>query len=198
LGLILDSGLTWKNHIRLLTTKIAKSIGIICLARQTLTKKSLIQLYYSFVFPYLYYCTIIWGKNYDATLWPLLRLQKISLRIIGNISRRNSTTPFCKAHKILKLPEIYSLSVSIFMYNYKNHLLPETFNNLFQETNQIHTYQTRNRNNLRPPRTKSRTAENFIATQGANMWNVLSSELDINTSLSLFKQNVIIRLLSSY
>ena len=180
------------------TTKIAKSIGIISLARQTLTKKSLIQLYYSFIFPYLYYCTIIWGKNYDATLWPLLRLQKMSIRIIGNISRRNSSAPFCKTHKILKLPEIYSLSASIFMFNYKNHLLPETFTNLFQETNQIHTHQTRNRNNLRPPRTKSKIAENFIATQGANLWNNLSSEIDVNTSLQVFKRNVITRLLSSY
>ena len=151
LGLILDSGLTWKNHIHLLSTKIAKSIGIISLARQTLTKKSLIQLYYSFIFPYLSYCTVVWGKNFESTLWPIFRLQKISLRIIGSIPRRGTTSTLCKNNKILKLPDIYTLSVSIFMFNYKNSLLPESFNNLFQENNQVHPYQTRNRNNLRPP-----------------------------------------------
>ena len=198
LGLILDSGLTWKNHIHLLSTKIAKSIGIISLARQTLTRKSLIQLYYSFIFTYLSYCTVIWGKNFDSTLWPILRLQKISLRIIGNIPRRGTTATLCKNHKILKLPEIYTLSVSIFMYNYKNSLLPESFNNLFRENSQVHPYQTRNRNNLRPPRTKTRLADYFISTQGANIWNLLNTVINVNTSLSVFKQNITKWLLSSY
>ena len=198
LGLILDWGLTWKSHIHLLTTKIAKSIGIISLAKQTLTKKSLIQLYNAFIFHYLSYCTVIWGKNFDSTLWPVLRLQKISLRIIGNIPRRESSALFCKNHKILKLPEIYTLSVSIFMFNYTNALLPETFKYLFKENNHFHPYKTRNCNKHRPPRTKTKISDNFISNQGANTWNLLNEKFDVNTSLSVFKQNVTKWLLSSY
>ena len=84
------------------------------------------------------------------------------------------------------------------MYNYKNSLLPESFNNLFQENSQVHPYQTRNRNNLRPPRTKTRLADNFISTQGANIWNLLNTVINVNTSLSVFKQNITKWLLSSY
>jgi hypothetical protein len=130
LGLIFDSGLTWKDHIHHLTTKIAKSIGILSLAKQTLTQKSLIQLYYAFVFPYLTYCTIIWGKNHDLTIWPVFRLQKISLGIIGNIPRRTRSKPFCKKNNLLLFPDIYTFSVATFMFNYSNSLLPPSFNNL--------------------------------------------------------------------
>ena len=96
LGIILVSGLTWKPHILALSKKLAKSIGIISLARKTLNQKTLIQLYYSFVFPYLTYCIPIWGKSPDSTIWPIFRLHKISIRIIGGIPRRSSSLPFCK------------------------------------------------------------------------------------------------------
>ena len=84
------------------------------------------------------------------------------------------------------------------MFNYKNALLPETFNNLFKENNQFHPYKTRNCNKLRPPRTKTRLADNFISNQGAYTWNLLNGKFDVNTSLTVFKQNVTKWLLSSY
>jgi hypothetical protein len=195
LGLILDSGLSWKNHIQHITTKIAKSIGILSLAKQTLTQKSLIQLYYAFVFPY---CTVIWGKNHDSTIWPIFRLQKNSLRIIGNIPRRQSLKPFCKTQKLLRFPDIYTYSVCIFMYYYTNSLLPDTFKNLFHENKTFHHYPTRNRDKLRPPRTNSKLADNFISKQGAIIWNNLKASMETNTSLPVFKTTLKNQLLSSY
>ena len=198
LGLILDSGLTWKEHISHLTKKIAKSIGILSLAKQTLTQKSLIQLYYSFVFPYLTYCTIIWGKNHDSTIWPVYRLQKISFRIIGNIPRRTSSKPFCIKNKLLLFPDIYTFSVGTFMYNFTHSLLPPTFNNLFQHNSTFHNYPTRNRNQLRPPKTRTKHADNFIAKQGVIIWNLLSTSFDTNTSFTIFKNSTKSYLLSHY
>jgi hypothetical protein len=55
----LDSALNWKKHTNYISTKIAKSIGIISRANQIIGKKHLIQLYYSFIFPYLIYCNVI-------------------------------------------------------------------------------------------------------------------------------------------
>ena len=72
---MLDSGLTWKNHITYTAKKIAKSIGILTKAKQVLNKATLLQLYYLFIYPYLIYCNIIWGFASHTTLWPLFRLQ---------------------------------------------------------------------------------------------------------------------------
>jgi hypothetical protein len=198
LGLILDSGLTWKEHIQHLSKKVAKAIGIISLAKQTLTQTSLIQLYYAFVYPYLTYCTIIWGKNFESTIWPIFRLQKISLRIIGNTRRRDSTKPLCKKFNLFRFPDIYTLSVCTFMYNYTNSLLPPTFNHLFSTNRNIHHHHTRNRNQLRPPLTKTKHADNFISKQGVSIWNFINTKIDVHTSLSIFKRNVKSYLLSLY
>jgi hypothetical protein len=84
LGVILDSHLNWKEHISHTAKKVSKSIGIISIARRNLNQKTLLQLYFAFIFPYLSYCVLIWGNSPALTLWPVLRLQKIALRLIAN------------------------------------------------------------------------------------------------------------------
>ena len=61
LGVILDNKLNWIEHIGYVKNKVAKGIGIICKARKFLTKKVLLTLYNTFIFPYLIYCVEIWG-----------------------------------------------------------------------------------------------------------------------------------------
>ena len=84
LGVTLDSKLNWKTHIQLTAKKVAKSIGILIRARQFLDKKTMKQLYYTFVYPHLIYCITIWGKATAQNIWPLLKLQKLAVRIITN------------------------------------------------------------------------------------------------------------------
>ena len=56
-------------------------MGIILKARKVLKKKVLLQLYHSFVTPYLIYCLEIWGNASDIHLQPLNTTQK-NVRII--------------------------------------------------------------------------------------------------------------------
>ena len=53
--------MTYKN-------KISKAIGIMYKARQYLNKSSLVNLYYSHVYPYLTYCIEVWGCAYPTHL----------------------------------------------------------------------------------------------------------------------------------
>ena len=56
LGVIIDHKLTWCEHISHVKKKVSKGIGILYKARQFLDKKSLHNLYYSYIYPYLIYC----------------------------------------------------------------------------------------------------------------------------------------------
>ena len=76
LGVILDENLTWKKHIQYLNRKIPKNIGIISKARTILNKKTLLTLYYTFIYPYLNYCITSWGSANKTILDPLIKLQK--------------------------------------------------------------------------------------------------------------------------
>ena len=53
LGVIIDSKLNWSDHITYIKNKISKSIGILTKIRRFLNKKTVRNLYFSFVYPYL-------------------------------------------------------------------------------------------------------------------------------------------------
>ena len=71
LGLIIDNKLNWAAHIAHIKSKISKCVGILIKARPCLSRKCLLDLYYSFAYPYLIYCVEIWGHAGDRLLHPL-------------------------------------------------------------------------------------------------------------------------------
>jgi hypothetical protein len=141
-GIILDNALSWKQHLTYLSKKVAKSIGILSRARKFLDQSTLKLLYYSFQYPYLTYCNVIWGNAGNNLLWPIFRAQKRAIRIIENIKYRDSTKEAFHRLNLLRLPELYKFSVLLFVYKYKNGLLPDTFNSFFVTNSQIHQYAT--------------------------------------------------------
>ena len=76
LGVIIDSKLNWSDHITYIKNKMYKSIGIFTKIRRFLNKKTLRNLYFSFVYPYLTYCVEVWGNTHATYLNPLIKLQK--------------------------------------------------------------------------------------------------------------------------
>src|SRR6218665_2403733 len=72
LGVIIDSHLSWKDHITLITNKISRNLGIISRIKYCLPFHVLLNLYYSLIFPYLSYCNIVWGSNYVPIFSPWL------------------------------------------------------------------------------------------------------------------------------
>ena len=93
LGVYLDSGFTWRNHIDYIKGKIARGIGILYKARKYLKENTLITLYYSFIYPYLCYCIEVWGNTYKSYIEPFLRLQKKVPRIITGSKKLSDTAP---------------------------------------------------------------------------------------------------------
>ena len=75
LGVIIDHKLNWTQHIAYVKNKISKGIGVVYRARSCLTKRSLKNLYYSYIYPYLIYCIEIWGISPQTHLNPLLLMQ---------------------------------------------------------------------------------------------------------------------------
>ena len=53
-GVIIDHKLNWIDHIAYIKNKICKGIGIMYRARNFLNKSSLIEFYYSYIYPYYY------------------------------------------------------------------------------------------------------------------------------------------------
>ena len=86
LGVILDEHLTWIPHITNVVSKVSKAVGVMYKASFCLSKRSLVTLYYSLLYPYLQYCVSVWGSTYPSNLNRISMLQKNSVRIIAKES----------------------------------------------------------------------------------------------------------------
>ena len=139
------------------------------------------------VYPYLLYCNLIWGNCNATTIWPIFKLQKMAVRLIMNVSRRESTSKHFKKLMLLKVPDLYDVSVSIFMYNFINSNLPETFDNYFIITGEIHTVSTRQSNDYRAPFYKSQVGSKFVKRTGVDTWKIINDTYGFNYPLDQFK-----------
>ena len=66
LGVIIHQNLSWQAHIKAISSKIAKSTGIIIKSGQFFFSNTLCTLYNSLILPYLQYCLIIWASTYSS------------------------------------------------------------------------------------------------------------------------------------
>ena len=192
LGVIVDSKLSWKQHVVYIKGKIHKSIGIINRARHFLNGESLLTLYYAFLYPYLMYCVNIWGGACATTLSQLVRAQKRALRCVFNLPRCSHTGPIFKKHNILPLSDIYRLQILLFVYKFKMSILPSVFTNFFTKTHDIHSYSTRQVDNFYPPRFKYDTTKSTVKYIGCVFWNSLDFKTkSMNASVKCFKTHIL-------
>ena len=106
LGVKIDQHLNWDLHIEDLSRKIAKSVGIIFKSRYFLPTNVMTSLYYSFVYPYISYCTLTCGSNYQTKLKPIHILQKRVVRAILFADNRTPSKPLFSKLNILTIYEI--------------------------------------------------------------------------------------------
>jgi len=192
LGVIIDHKLNWCEHIAYVKNKVSKGVGIIYKARRVLSKKSLVNLYHSYIFPYLIYCIEVWGCAAKTHLHPLFLTQKKIVRLITFSPYLAHTEPIFHNLLILPLDKLIFHRIGILMYKLSNGMLPEVLNRLYKKNSEIHSYNTRNCNLLRIPK----GTLNFTNVS-ARLWNTIILNINVNTSFSTFKHSLKIYLLNN-
>ena len=164
LGIILDSKMSWVQHITYVQNKVSKGIvGIMYQARKYLIKKSMACLYNSYIYPYLIYCVESWGNVAKCHLDPMFILQKKIIRIITFSSYAKSSQFLFTALNILHLCNLIQNIIGFMMYKLVNNnnnclksniqcieirvqwtgLMPDVMNELYTTNDQIHNHFTR-------------------------------------------------------
>ena len=183
LGVIIDSHLTWKNHVNYISSKIAKGIGIIIKARKLLDRETLITLYYSFVYPYLQYCNHVWGNTYPTYLHKLHVLQKRIVRVIAGVKPREHSAPLFKHLKILTIFQINVYVIGKFMYKVHHRKTLNVFISMFKVNSSVHGYDTRQASHYHLPLPTKGLSKTGLCYRGAIIWNKILS-LGVRTKVS--------------
>ena len=143
LGVIIDDKLKWDVHVLKLKQKISKGLGILCKARKLLPKDILLQLYYSFIYPYLTYGIVVWGSTCQYILDSLFKLQKRAVRLVTMSTYNTHTANLFRCTNILQVQKVYVFNVMIFMFKFHKCQLLGIFSHLFQPITVVHGHFTR-------------------------------------------------------
>ena len=187
LGVIIDCRLNWGLHIKNIKNKMSKGLGIICKAKKMLNECTLRTLYFSFIYPYLYYCIIAWGRTYESYLDGLLKVQKTVVRIITSSSFTAHAYPLFQRLKLLTLNELYITNVALFMFKLHHGNVSPVFKPMFTLNCDVHSYSTRQANNYHLPLPKSDLMKRSVRFRGVKIWNQAIRLVDIKCSICTFK-----------
>ena len=135
--------LNWKEHIKQLSKKISRGIGLLSKLRHYVSKCILIQLYYSLIYPFLTYGVIIWANTYASTLKPIITLLKKAIRIMTFSKYDDHTSPLFKNLNILKFSDCTYYHNSLLHFKFHSNMLPTAFKEFFVLTSTRHKYNTR-------------------------------------------------------
>ena len=190
LGVYIDQKLTWKPHIQYIKGKIARSIGILTLARKYFNVDILVNLYYSFVYPLFYYNLEVWGSACPTHVACLNTLQKKCVRIITSSKYCMPSKPLFKRLEILPLSDLYISKVLLFMYKFNNSLLCPLFHNFFAVNKSNHRYNTRHGDHLRTPCVKTDLRKRTLRFTAVKIYNDFFSVLNFSERLPVFKRSI--------
>ena len=143
LGVIIDSHLSWMDHVQHIRKKISKGIGILYKTKDYRKSDTLLTFYCSFVYPYLIYCIEVWGATTKGNFISLLKTQKRVVRLIKSVSIRTESAPLFSELKMLSVFKIYVLKITVLMFKYHHGQVPNTIDYLFTKVNNVHDRDTR-------------------------------------------------------
>src|SRR6218665_508768 len=175
---------------KIISSKVAKNIGMLSRISYLLPSNIRINLYYTMIHPCLAYCNLVWASNYQVRLKRLIVLQNRAIRVIIGCLNVSCSTDSLYKQRILKIGQITTLQMNEFMYKHYINILPPIFSNYFTITSQVNPYNLRSSNNYRPIYSRTNIRMFSIKCAGPNAWNLIPFDLWCLPNLSSFKRNL--------
>jgi len=177
LGLIIDSTLSWKDHITEIIPKLNKACYVIRTLTFLRSPEILRMIYFSHFHSIMSYGIIFWGNSHYSV--NIFKIQKRIIRIITNSNRYDTCRPLFKHLRILPLPSQYIFSILLFVITNKK---------LFQLNSQVHNIHTRYKDNLHLSSTGLTLVQKGVAYSGCKIYNHLPPQIKkISNNVALFK-----------
>ena len=114
---------------------------------QNLTVLQMKQIFYSLIYPYIFYTILAWRSAYKTNIDKIQTKQYHSARLIFFATsygeHTESAFPLLNLLDVLTVHNVYRCQILKFTYLWHKGLLPKLFSNYFQFASYVHKYNTR-------------------------------------------------------
>ena len=187
LGVQIDNSLDWKEHIKVISSKVSKAVGFLRHAKPFLPEETLKTLYTRIIEPHFRYCCLVWGCEINQSQ----KLQNRAARIVTGSSFDAPCQPLIKVLGWKTIDQLITSETNIMVFKSLHELAPQYMCNLFTRASQLTSRYLRSTlTDLRLPKKNSKTGQKCFSFRGAKAWNDLSAEGKLTSSLASFKKSL--------
>ena len=133
LAIWIDDTLCFSGHIDKLKAKLNSGLYALSTCNQLVPLKIRKTIYRSLIESHLRFGTIIFGAANPKLLEPISILQRKAVRHVARAQYNAHTDVLFKSFQFLKYNDLVQLSQCIFMRQYSNKKLPQSFTNMFEQ-----------------------------------------------------------------
>ena len=192
LGLVIDSHLTWNDHVDYIVSKAASRLFLLKKIKPFLSLKERKLFYSSMIMPVLEYGSVIWGDFYVGITERLLKQQKRAARIILDVKKPTDTPSADLFGKLnwLSFDKRIILQRGTLVYKCLNNLAPDYLCNIFTKLKDTRSRITRAFTNGKLAlQRKFRLAvgQKSFLYRGTHLWNSLPLEITKSNDLNNFR-----------
>lgn len=178
LGMHLDSGLTWEEHINNLISRLNRTLYVIRNLLRSVSGGVVMQAYYGLFHSRLSYGLLLWGHSAHASR--VFGVQRKCVRLIAGLGYDAPCEGKFVELSILTLPSMYILECLIYI---RRNLAS------YNRNNSYHQYETRQNNNLVIEHHRVARSRCGYNHHGVRYYNVLP-EVVRNLAPTLFKNKL--------
>ena len=189
LGMILDSHLSWNDHVRQLRNKTNKTVRMLKRLSYIVPSDTVKKLYCGVVLPVLDYCDVVWSGCSKTASDELEVVHNNAARAVLGAPHRTSATLLRDRLGWSTLTQRRICHTAIWTYRCLKGYAPPYLGDLFVPTSKIHQRHTRQSNGLYIPRPKTNYLKRSFVYQGTLTWNSLPESMRIVSSLDAFKRS---------
>ena len=180
LGIHLDNKLQFKQHIKMLETKLPRLLGVLYKTKSFLPNHILKKLYYAFIHSHLTFGLLVWSATPKSNLSKLQRIQNKAIPLLAGAASRDHASPLYAQLNILSLDKLVLLVLSSFMHKYHLKKLPKIFDNIFTLVSSIYSRSTRNSSKYQQyfiPQFDTNLLQRHIKFRASKIWKSIPDKL---------------------
>ena len=127
LGVIIDSHLSFKQHISKIASKASRICGALNKLKYLLPQNILQTIYQALLVPHINYGILAWAKS--PHIHKIIKIQKRAIRLCTNSRFNAHSDPLFRKCKCLKVEDLRKLQELKFYYKWRKGELPSYFDN---------------------------------------------------------------------
>ncbi len=191
LGVILDSNLSFENHISNVTKTAFFHLRNISKLRNMLSVSDAEKLVHAFMTSRLDYCNALLGGCPASSINKLQIVQNAAARVLTRSRKYDHITPILQSLHWLPIKFCISYKILLLAYKALNDLAPAYLTNLLSRYNPTRSLRSQNSGLLVVPRiAKSTKGGKTFSYLAPKLWNSLPDNVRGSDTLSLFKSRL--------